>query len=404
MKVTVVEYSGSGGLIHYAYQLCEAMAAEGADVELLTEENYELDHLPHAFRVEKRLRLTEPGSAKTIQRPMGRGGAVRRVVRRARRASRILRAWLEICRHLERTRPDVAQFSVVRFGFEGLFLRRLRRRGLVLAEVCHEFEPRARTGVGGALDRRLITAAYRSFSALFFLGEAPRRRFGEIHPGRWDNQHVVEIGNQELFLRRVAPDLSAKDIRGRYGLGRDDRMVLFFGNINPSKGVEDLLRAFALIPRDLGARLVVAGYPAKEFDRGALERLRDELDIAEVVTLDLRYVPLGEVGPTMEAADVAVLPYRSATASSTLQVAYAFGTPVVVSDVGALADVAGDGTGVVVPPRAPEALAAGVARLLEDPELAARMGARGRELARTKFAWSTVAGKMLATYASLTRT
>jgi glycosyltransferase involved in cell wall biosynthesis len=72
--------------------------------------------------------------------------------------------------------------------------------------------------------------------------------------------------------------------------------------------------------------------------------------------------------------------------------------PVVVSErVGIAPDIAGAGAGLVVPIDT-AALAGAIARLLEDPAAAAAMGARGRELVRTRYSGPAVAGAMLAAY------
>ena len=50
LRLVLVEPNGSGGLIHYTYQLCTALADEGMDVTLITGKEYELAHLPHNFQ------------------------------------------------------------------------------------------------------------------------------------------------------------------------------------------------------------------------------------------------------------------------------------------------------------------------------------------------------------------
>lgn len=404
VRIAVVEHVGSGGLVHYAYQLCEALTAAGAEVTLLTEKRYELEGLPHAFRLENRLSLSRR-RAHVVDRRAGRlAQMAQRAVQRAERAGRLTLTWIQICRFLERERPDVVQMSIIHFPFERLFLRRLHRKGLVLTQICHEFEDRPRGGAALArIGRRLTDGCYPYFSAIFFHGTALRQRFRATISAPEERQHVIEHGNQELFLRHVAAGLSAADLRRRYGIGGDQPLVLFFGNINPSKGVEDLLHAAARLPERLDAQVVVAGYPSKDFDGAALTRLRDRLRLTDRVRLDLRYLALNEVGPLMEAADVAVFPYRSATASGAAQVAHAYGVPVVVTQVGTLSEVASNGSGLVVPPRAPSELAAAIARLLGDRALAEEMGERGRQLARSRFAWSRVADDIMAVYAEVTR-
>ena len=72
----------------------------------------------------------------------------------------------------------------------------------------------------------------------------------------------------------------------------------------------------------------------------------------------------------------------------------AAGRPVVATDIPGYREVVSDGVeGLLVPPRDPEALAAGVVRALTEPGLAARLGEAGRERART-FDWPIVVDRL----------
>ena len=82
--------------------------------------------------------------------------------------------------------------------------------------------------------------------------------------------------------------------------------------------------------------------------------------------------------------------------------AMASGTPVVASRIGGLAEVVVDGeTGFLVPPGDTEALAEGLARLLSDRRLAARLGANARDLVVQRFTWRACAERCLAAYETL---
>lgn len=399
MRVFVVETDGAGGMIHYAYQLCTALAAGGAEVTLVTSCHYELGHLPHSFAVAPLLRLwpnIEPAAA-----PAGPGRlALRRLVHQARRGWRALRLageWARLTRYLLAEHPDVVQFAVIRFPFQEVFLRRLRRAGLPLAQVCHEYEFRES---GHALIRRLSARwarrVYPSFSAIFLHGEADRERFLSLYPVDRKRTHLIPHGNEFLFPRLVDP---GGDLRERYQLPGDRPVALFFGGLRPSKGLPDLLEAFAQARREVEATLIIAGYPAYGLDAAALTAEARRLGIADSVIVDARYLALEEVGPLLRTATVAVLPYRSATASGALQVAYAFSRPVVATTVGALPDAVDHGvTGLLVPPADPDALARALVKLLSDPDEAERMGAMGRAAAEGRYSWEPIAGAILAVY------
>lgn len=140
--------------------------------------------------------------------------------------------------------------------------------------------------------------------------------------------------------------------------------LLFFGVIRPYKGLEDLVEAFELLPPDVrGAmRLTVVGEPWEGYD-APLRAIADS-PVADQITLVGRYVTDAEVREHFAAADAVVLPYRRSSASGPLHVAMSAGLPVVVTDVGGLADAADGYEGAtLVAPRDPAALAAALARL-----------------------------------------
>jgi glycosyltransferase involved in cell wall biosynthesis len=136
--------------------------------------------------------------------------------------------------------------------------------------------------------------------------------------------------------------------------------ALCFGLVRDYKGVPDLLHALAL-PACGGVKLLLAG----EFYEHAarIRRLVARLGLRDRVRIDDRYVPTAEVATVFAAADVVVLPYRSATQSSVVPLAARARRPVVVTATGGLPE-AGDGIGTVVPPRDPPALAAAIGATL----------------------------------------
>jgi glycosyltransferase involved in cell wall biosynthesis len=83
----------------------------------------------------------------------------------------------------------------------------------------------------------------------------------------------------------------------------------------------------------------------------------------------------------------------------------AHGRPVVATSVGGLRDLVVDGeTGLVVPPRDPQALRTALKRLLSDRELRHRLGRGGRKRARERFSWAAVSDATLQAYAEATGT
>jgi glycosyltransferase involved in cell wall biosynthesis len=310
------------------------------------------------------------------------------------RGVRFATAWERLTRRLLRDRPDLILFSTIRFPFQAVFLRRLRKAGLRLAQICHEFEGReAGSGWTGRIRRRLAHDVYRSFEVIFFHGEAHRSRFLELFdpPARLE---IIPHGNQSL-LASVAD--AGGDLRERYRIEPGRPVAVFFGGLRPSKGIPDLLEAFAEVVCDLPeAALVIAGPPVAGTDLPAIRDAIEHGQLGRSVTLDARYLPLAEIGPLLRTGDVVALPYRSGTASGVLQAAYAFGRPVITTDVGSLAEAVDEGaTGLVVPPGDPAALVAALTKLLGDRRLAARMGETAAAAARERYSWEPIARRVL---------
>jgi len=180
----------------------------------------------------------------------------------------------------------------------------------------------------------------------------------------------------------------------RAALGLEGPVILFFGYIRGYKGLDILIDGFAkVLDRMPKATLLVVGefYDKREpYD----ERIA-RLGIGERVRIVDEYVPNEDVEMYFKAADLAVLPYRSATQSAIVQTAFGFEKPVVVTAVGGLPDVVTDGvTGYVVPKDDPGALADAVVRFFEQGE-ADRMAVNIRaDLDR--FSWRHCADTLVA--------
>lgn len=119
--------------------------------------------------------------------------------------------------------------------------------------------------------------------------------------------------------------------------GSDDRVrqLLFFGNVEEYKGVDDLLAAFAALPDDLEVRLTVAGRCDDPALRSRLVALSQEA--GGRVVLRLWRVPEEEVTRLLGVSDIVVLPFRRITTSGSAMLAMAHGRPLVIPDLPALA-------------------------------------------------------------------
>ena len=147
--------------------------------------------------------------------------------------------------------------------------------------------------------------------------------------------------------------LPREEAESALGLRHGMKNLLFFGLIREYKGLDILLDAFGRL--DGSYQLIVAGEPYGPFDK--YQRIIDNSPAKDRIKLFTNYIKDSEVKDYFSAADLAVLPYRSATQSGISAIAYHFEVPMVVTDVGGLRQAIGDcGTGLVAPKADPECI------------------------------------------------
>jgi glycosyltransferase involved in cell wall biosynthesis len=167
---------------------------------------------------------------------------------------------------------------------------------------------------------------------------------------------------------------------------------LLFGKIQPYKGADVLIRAFARLSdaQRAQARMRVIGKP--HMDLAPLQSLARQLGIDPFLSLEPRFVAEEEIPAVFAPGTVAAFPYREIEASGVLSLAIGFGRPIVASRLGGFAETVIEGThGFLVAPKDDAALAAAMIRLIEDRALAARCARNVAALAGAVPSWDEIA-------------
>jgi len=216
---------------------------------------------------------------------------------------------------------------------------------------------------------------------------------------------VVPHGINDVIPEARVTRLEAKQ---QLGYSPNEKILLFFGNIAPYKGLEDLIRALAeLIDEDDRFRLVIAG-PVKDKDCEGywqeLEKIIKDLRLSDYVRKEVRFIPDEDVGVFFKASDVSVLPYKRIYQSGVLLLSYRQGLPVIAADVGSLReDIVEGQTGLIFRAGNPADLTAKIrAYFVSDlfRELEST-GQRIREYGDNRFSWEKNVDSTFAVYKSL---
>jgi glycosyltransferase involved in cell wall biosynthesis len=184
--------------------------------------------------------------------------------------------------------------------------------------------------------------------------------------------------------------------RLRRNLRPNEFILLFAGRLVEKKGVEDLLRAFAMLNKSLKdmARLWIVGDGSL---MSSLQELATALGVRDKTEF-FGSVPNHRLRDYYAAADLFVGPSIVAESGDTegqgvvFIEAFAAGLCVIATRVGGIPEVVDDGrTGILVSPGSPAELAAAVQRLFSDPALRQRLAHNARDEARRIYSWPTIA-------------
>jgi glycosyltransferase involved in cell wall biosynthesis len=193
----------------------------------------------------------------------------------------------------------------------------------------------------------------------------------------YDASKIVVIRNG-IDLARFDRPRAGAGVRQELGVSRDAPVIGMLARVTRLKGVEYFLEAAAAVaPRFPDARFLLVGDVPS--DAGYRSELKDRI---RQLALEGRVVFTGfrlDVPELLDEVTVSVLPSLSEGLSNAVLESMAAGVPVVATRVGGMAEAIEDGvTGLLVPPRDSRALAHAIARILEDRELATRLGQAGR--------------------------
>ncbi|MEN6342866.1 MAG: glycosyltransferase family 4 protein [Methanospirillum sp.] len=353
MKVVLLTHNIGGGLVQYVSQLANALASR-VDLVVIAPEGLDPSRFP--FSPDVRIRRLPVGNV------------VRTFV------ANTFRVWrpFQFLAAIDEERPEILHFNGASLWYS-LLLPVLTRRYPVIVTI-HDVNPHPGSRAWDQdLARRLFL---RYADAVIVHGEWARLQLGASQPC-----YVIPHGDYSFYT----------------GIGSGDAVeeedaILFFGRIEPYKGLQYLLEAMPLIwAASPSTRLIVAG-------DGSLapysELLRDER--IEVVN---RFIDDAEVPALFARARLVVLPYVEGTQTGVIPIAYAFKKPVVVTDVGAIPEVVEEGrTGWIVPPRDPDALACAILKTLQNKLLRTVMGTAAYEKMTRELSWGPISDRTVAVY------
>lgn len=278
--------------------------------------------------------------------PTRRHGSVTWAVSRARTyAGRAL----DRRRTVRSFRPDVCHVMFQNRLVDWVDLPSLARKA-VLVSTVHDVVPHD-SRLPEPVERKLLRQLYRRCGHIVVHHESVGRRL------------VAEFDVPTQRITVIEPQVPALPSTELVAAPSQQYRLLFFGTLRRNKGLGVLLEALRLLP-DEDLRLVIAGRGDARLEELAAEAAAND----ERIVVEPGWITTARKAELYAECDVVVLPYTSfSSQSGVLHDAYAAGRPLIVTDVGALAEtVLRDGSGWVVPPSDPVALSEAITTSGED--------------------------------------
>jgi len=265
-------------------------------------------------------------------------------------------SWFKVADRIIKENPDLVVFdwwhpffAFCHFTISELIKKKFKNKILFITEnfISHE---------GNFIDKRLTDIGLKNASSFMVLSGIVEKEVKLIANGR--KVYKSELPIYDCY--ETDETISVLNLRKEFGFSEQDKVLLFFGYVRKYKGLDLLIDAFPKILSSIqNSKLLIVGefYDSPEFYTDRIKKLGIDKDTIIVN----KFVPNEDVGKYYKVSDLVILPYRSATQSGILNVAYGFLKPVVVTNVGGLSEFVEDKkTGIIINPDLPEEIANGV--------------------------------------------
>ena len=331
MKIVIAgtAYPYRGGLAAFNERLAREFQKEGHDVVMYT---FTLQYPSFLFPGKTQYSEEQPPNDLSIKRAINSINSLN---------------WYETGRKICAEKPDLVIFAYWTsfiapcFGTIARTIKqdkKIKCIGLIHNMIPHE---------PNILDKLFPSYFVNAIDAFVALSEAVVKDIS-----KYDKKNKPKRFSPHPIYDHYGDIISRESALSKLNLDKDKRYLLFFGFIRAYKGLDLLLDAFAdKRLRKNNVKLIVAGefYENEQF---YLEKIKT-LELEHEIELRTSFIPDGEVNAYFCAADMIVQPYKTATQSGVTQIAYHFEKPMLVTDVGGLAEIVPDGkVGYVVPPNA----------------------------------------------------
>ena len=375
IAVAIIEpVGGRGGMDYYDLSLCRGLLNAGLRVSLYTGDE-----------------TMDPEIPGLSFHPFYRGIYGQRS--RSLQAVRYFKATFASLRNATAAGATVCHFHAfndLKAELLVMAMAKLFRRKLVL--TVHDVSSLA----GNITGKRMVTGwIYRLADRVIVHNNVSMRELIANHVP----PHKIAIIPHGHFLESTNEMPPKETARRRLEIEPSAKVVLFFGQIKDTKGLDLLIEALPAVADEVPeVLLLIAGRPWKtSFSR--FDELIDKLNVRARCRLHIGFVPNDKVGDFYAAADVVALPYRRIYQSGVLLMAMTLVRPVVVSDLAGMTEIVSDGvSGYLFRQESKDDLAKALIRALRDDAGRVLLSQRALDHIREHHDWDQIGQSTAALY------
>lgn len=281
-----------------------------------------------------------------------------------------------------------------------IFYKILRKKIII---TVHNVDAQARNGNSSVLNRLTLRIQYCLANRLIVHTEKMKIQLKTEFKVPLSKIYVIPIGINDQVPQQ---GMSKEYARDALNISLSKKVILFFGNIDPYKGLDILLQAFhELQKQSKDYLLLIAGRPKGNATYFAsIEKYISENKRENDILSAFQFIPDEEIEKYFAAADCLILPYKEIYQSAVLVLAYSFGLPVVGTRVGNFEqDIVEGETGFLCRPNDPADLAKTISIFYTHSLFFDLIGTRNRikHYARDKYSWESIGLQTKQVYESM---
>ncbi len=309
-KVLIVSPLGYTGLAYYDFSLSQSLSENGVDVDLCTSDKWILNSYSNTFSLSKLYKCCSGD------------------INKASKGWNYILSSFRILVHAIKNKIRIVHFQIVELPLVDMLLMILLKIfGKRIVFTPHDIVHNKKYPLSNTITSILYTISNRIIIHNNANLEPIIKRF-KLKP---EKINVIPHGGYEYF---VNGKVTMSHARRRFGLSENHRILLFFGNIKPNKGLHILINSLPLIAENVdNVRLIIAGRLCGGITEEWLFGLIKEKGISDIVIPKLEFIPEEMTTFYYMASDIVVLPYTEISESGVLRFAQTCGRPVMCSDL-----------------------------------------------------------------------